>query len=449
MFGSGTTSKFCEPNARPLRPRSKNASGNPSGTRYDSEPCASVPEEVKVVMMKVVAEAKDVSEKKRRRNTIDDFDDEHIEEVDTNQSSNSMMFKNKGIEKFSQGVQSTLNQLYKKGDKEKVDTQVAEFFYTSAIPFNVIRNPAFAKMCEMIGRYGVGYKPPSYHGEKLLKQVVQKIDIILEEFKKEWKRTSCTIMSDGWTNKKRYKVFKMLDDVVEFVGEENVVQVVTDNAANFKAAGELLMKKRGHLYWTPCAAYYIDLIFEDFEKHLKVHQITIKKGRRITTYIYGRAMLISMLKKFTKGKDLIRPDVKPAMGFIYEEMDSTKEKIKFNFNNIKKSYEIVWNIIDERWNNQLHKPLHVAAYYLNPHMHYEPNFRNDDVEVKEGLYECMKRLVKDVAERKNINLQLIEFHFAKGLFSMENAKDCRKVMLPGEWWEMFGDGTPELKRFAI
>jgi len=113
------------------------------------------------------------------------------------------------------------------------------------------------------------------------------------------------------------------------------------------------------------------------------------------------------------------------------------------------SYEPVWNIIDERWNNQLHRPLHAAAYYLNPHMHYEPNFRNDDVEVNEGLYECMKRLVKDVAERKKINLQLIEFHFAKGLFSMENAKDCRKVMLPGEWWEMFGDGTPKLKRFAI
>jgi len=43
------------------------------------------------------------------------------------------------------------------------------------------------------------------------------------------------------------KVFKMLDDVVEFVGEENVVQVVTDNAANFKAAGELLIKQREHL----------------------------------------------------------------------------------------------------------------------------------------------------------------------------------------------------------
>jgi len=152
----------------------------------------------------------------------------------------------------------------------------------------------------MIGRYGIGYKPPTYHDirEKLLKQAVDKTDIELEEYKDEWKRIGCTIMSDGWTNKKRRsicnflvnspkgivflyslntsdisktaeKVFKMLDDAVEFVGEKNVLQVVTDNAANFKAGGELLMQKREHLYWTPCAAHCIDLIFEDFEKQIK------------------------------------------------------------------------------------------------------------------------------------------------------------------------------------
>ncbi|XP_017424685.1 uncharacterized protein LOC108333721 [Vigna angularis] len=32
---------------------------------------------------------------------------------------------------------------------------------------------------------------------------------------------------------------------------------------------------------------------------------------------------------------------------------------------------------------------------------------------------------------------------------MEDAKECRKELNPGEWWDMFGDGTPELKRFAI
>jgi len=88
-------------------------------------------------------------------------------------------------------------------------------------------------------------------------------------------------------------VFKMLDDVVEFVGEENVVQVVIDNATNFKATREILMQKREHLYWHACVTHYIDLIFEDLEKHLKVHEITINKGRRITTYIYGRTPLMA------------------------------------------------------------------------------------------------------------------------------------------------------------
>jgi len=101
----------------------------------------------------------------------------------------------------------------------------------------------------------------------------------------------------------------MLENAVEFVGEENVVQVVTDNAANFKAARELFMQKREHLYWTLCVAHCIDLIFENFEKQLKVHETTIKKGKRITTYIYGRAMLITILKTFTNGRDLIRPEM--------------------------------------------------------------------------------------------------------------------------------------------
>jgi len=32
---------------------------------------------------------------------------------------------------------------------------------------------------------------------------------------------------------------------------------------------------------------------------------------------------------------------------------------------------------------------------------------------------------------------------------MENAINSRKTMPPVEWWEMFGDGCPELKWFAI
>jgi len=97
----------------------------------------------------------------------------------------------------------------------------------------------------------------------------------------------------------------MLDDVWNLL-EENVVQVVNDNATNFKAVGDLLIK--AHLYWTLSATHCIDFIFKDFWKEFKVHQVTIKKGRRITTYICGKTVLTSMLKTLTNGKNLIRPD---------------------------------------------------------------------------------------------------------------------------------------------
>ena len=42
--------------------------------------------------------------------------------------------------------------------------------------------------------------------------------------------------------------FKLMDDVVEEIGEEIVVQIVTDNEAAMKAAGQKLMRKIKHLY---------------------------------------------------------------------------------------------------------------------------------------------------------------------------------------------------------
>jgi flavoprotein len=96
------------------------------------------------------------------------------------------------------------------------------------------------------------------------------------------------------------KVFKMLDAIMERIGEENFVQVMTNNAANYKAAGQLLMEKIKKLFWTPCATPCIDLILKDLEKKLEVHQVTIAKGRRVTSYIYSRTILISIPRHFTK-----------------------------------------------------------------------------------------------------------------------------------------------------
>jgi len=59
------------------------------------------------------------------------------------------------------------------------------------------------------------------------------------------------------------KLFEMLDALAEEIGEENVVQVITDNSSNYVSVGKLLEAKRHNLYWSPCVAHCIDLMFED------------------------------------------------------------------------------------------------------------------------------------------------------------------------------------------
>ena len=58
-------------------------------------------------------------------------------------------------------------------------------------------------------------------------------------------------------------IFSLMNKIVEEVGEENIVQVVTDNRTSFKAIGMLWKEKRKHLFWSPYATHCIDLMLED------------------------------------------------------------------------------------------------------------------------------------------------------------------------------------------
>ncbi|XP_027157929.1 uncharacterized protein LOC113759555 [Coffea eugenioides] len=110
-------------------------------------------------------------------------------------------------------------------------------------------------------------------------------------------------------SKTAQKLFELLDGIVEKIGEDNVVQVITDNASNYKAAGKILMEKRKRLFWTPCAAHCIDLMLEDFQKFDSLHKVTIQKAKSVVTYIYSWGTVINWMKQFTNGKELIIPGV--------------------------------------------------------------------------------------------------------------------------------------------
>ena len=151
-------------------------------------------------------------------------------------------------------------------DREPVVQSICKFLYGYALPFVLMKSPLFAFMVEKIDEYGRGLKPPSYHEARVtfLKKEVDSVNLILEKYKKEWKKMRCTLMSDkknrSLTNflvnspsetvflksidtsnmiKDVKKLFELLDSLVEEIGEENVVQVVTDSTLAYVAAGEL------------------------------------------------------------------------------------------------------------------------------------------------------------------------------------------------------------------
>ncbi|XP_028550765.1 uncharacterized protein LOC114579647 [Dendrobium catenatum] len=118
---------------------------------------------------------------------------------------------------------------------------------------------------------------------------------------------------------------------------------------------------------------------------------------------------------------LVDAEKKPAMGFIYNAMDEAKELIAHNLGGEEASYREIWDIIDARWEVQLHRHLHAAAYYLNPQFQYSEK-KSSNPEVKLGLYHYMDRLIPEQADRELADLQLVIFKNKEGFFGLNAAK---------------------------
>nr|AAV44052.1 unknown protein [Oryza sativa Japonica Group] len=99
-------------------------------------------------------------------------------------------------------------------------------------------------------------------------------------------------------------IYSLVSSCIDEIGPKKVVQVVTDNASNNMSASKMLQVKHPHIFWTSCAAHYIDLMLEDIGKITMVHNI-IRDGKSITNLLYAQVRLLAIMRQFTKG-DLVR-----------------------------------------------------------------------------------------------------------------------------------------------
>ncbi|XP_021991131.1 uncharacterized protein LOC110887875 [Helianthus annuus] len=95
-------------------------------------------------------------------------------------------------------------------------------------------------------------------------------------------------------------IAEFLTKAIESVGSSNVLSVVTDNAANCKAAGKEIEKVYKHIFWSPCCVHTLNLIFKDFANEFFWLNDTYKKGKMIVKYFLNHGQALAMFRENSK-----------------------------------------------------------------------------------------------------------------------------------------------------
>lgn len=122
----------------------------------------------------------------------------------------------------------------------------------------------------------------------LLAQEKEHIYQKFQPIRDAWKKKGVSIVSDGWSDRQRRPMINLMaassggamflkavdasgitkdgeyvgslfQEAIKEVGESNVVQIITDNARNYKSAGNMIESRYAHVFWTPCVVHSLNL----------------------------------------------------------------------------------------------------------------------------------------------------------------------------------------------
>ena len=295
----------------------------------------------------------------------------------------------------------------------------------------------------------MGIEPPSPYEikNKYLDMEYKDMEDYVNIQREKWKTYGCTIMSDGWTGptklsiinfmvyskgstiflksvdasdkiKDNKYIYGLLKDVIKEVGETNVVQIVTDNGSAFVKAGKLLMKKY-NLYWTPCAAHCIDLMFEDIAKRATVSEL-ITNARKITNFIYNHGWLLAKVRKVCGG-DIVRPGA-TRFATNYIALESL----------LKKRADLNKIFISDEWaSHKLSRSTigHDVEVLMFDHTYWEKVSKL--VSIYEPLYTVLRIVDSEVVPTLPFVYELIRV--MKQNLHQLNAKDWVKTIIADRW----------------
>ncbi|KAG5666047.1 hypothetical protein PVAND_017768, partial [Polypedilum vanderplanki] len=190
---------------------------------------------------------------------------------------------------------------------------VANFIFKSGVSFRIVELDCFKDMFSVINPSLVNAIP---NRKQLSIQLLDKeYDIIQEKLQLILANNkNLSLISDGWTNisgdhivnycikcpqmptlfyksintsgtsQTSEEIARQISTILETLGSEKFVSVVTDNASNMRAAWNLIERSYPHISCNGCSAHMINLLIKDILE-LEPNNNIIKECQKIIKYV--------------------------------------------------------------------------------------------------------------------------------------------------------------------
>ncbi|MCL7040949.1 hypothetical protein MKW94_012540 [Papaver nudicaule] len=341
------------------------------GTHGGVTPCDEVPEDVKECMRQSLQIRKEIRQSYELCSLGEENSDsnESIEQnadnVESIQPYSLRKRKHSTIIEYTGSEQE--DEILKKEEAEDYSSRqtqrcIGRFFFENCIDFSAANSTSFEKMINVLvgGRSRV-YKAPSCDDLKgrILEEELKAMRERVRKVVCSWRSTGCSILLDGWTSEKgrnminfvvdspRGPIFmksadfsdsigdvdamvSLLSGVIEEVGVQNVVQIVTYTTAGMmETVGKQMTVKYKSIFWTVCASHCIGLMLEKMGM-LGTESRVLSKVKTITKFIYSHETALKLMRKHTGGFDIVSScRIRSMVPFlILERIQSQKKYLR-------------------------------------------------------------------------------------------------------------------------
>ncbi|XP_057865649.2 uncharacterized protein LOC131073259 isoform X2 [Cryptomeria japonica] len=211
------------------------------------------------------------------------------------------------------------------------EEDIGRCIYANGLAFNVVCSPYWQKMVRSINEAPRGFKGPGYEKVRtiLLDKEVKNVENSLKPIRDSWIETGVSIVSDGWKDARNCPLVNVLAvytrgamflravdcegqlkdspfianilfQAIEQVGPQNVVQVITDNAKNCRAAGLLVEERYKHIFWTPCAVHSLNLMLQKIGNKIEWIKKMYGDAQEIQMFITNHHMSQAIFRQFSR-----------------------------------------------------------------------------------------------------------------------------------------------------